>query len=855
MYKGIIKRIAAVGLGVMLAFSSGTLADSAAYLVTARASETELINVTYNVQVYQSDVSEIYSNIKKTDNSAISESELRYNSGFEKLAVERAKDLALYYDKTRPDSKAPELITDDGNTGNTSNFLDEEIADSKPTWTVDTSKYNACGIGHVKFKDKDYYSLVLGKSDQPAALPDNTLTGYTDVKRQIIRANVSGIYAVYDFRDGSADSGSTVFTGNTATCDKTMSLSLGTTREAPYVTYSVKTTSGGENTYAIQGASGSLKAQSGSYYTINGNRVTGNSIGKGSYLSYTANIAGDDMTFNVPLEVTQGNLSDAAMSLAESRTYYATGKAITPKVNLSLNGKTLTEGVDYKLTYSGNTAAATITAPQTATITAAGQGNYTGSKSITFMIQPSTGGNLSDGSTRISLDPSEKTPIVYDGKEKKPKVVVTYHDAEVPASAYDIAYSDNINAGKMTVTVTAKALSSGSSQGSGTVRQYSGSAKASFDITPLDLSTAVFTFKDSDSGQKGSSQSSAAPTYSYTGGPITPEPEIKVGSTVLKAGTDFTYSYSNNKAIGTGAVVTVTGKGNYTGTASKSFEITKGNISKATVTLTPSSPYTYNGSRQYPNVVVVQIGGNTLRLGTDYTISAFPDSVNAGDYSFTITGINNFKGTASSSTGSSTGSTGSSTSQNSTNTGILTVSYTIEAKDAGKLYKKTDGISVSGLKTITYDGKTHKPAISVIDNAIAAELGQDSDYTRADSDNKTPGTAKVTLTFKGNYTGTITATYKIVPKKTTIKKVSAGKKKATVKFNKVSGISGYQVKAGTNKSVSKGTKTKTTNKTSYTMKSLKKGKRYYFKVRTYYQTANGKKIYSSWSGVKSTVVK
>ena len=113
----------------------------------------------------------------------------------------------------------------------------------------------------------------------------------------------------------------------------------------------------------------------------------------------------------------------------------------------------------------------------------------------------------------------------------------------------------------------------------------------------------------------------------------------------------------------------------------------------------------------------------------------------------------------------------------------------------------------------------------------------------------------MTLTFKGNYTGTITATYKIVPKKTTIKKVSAGKKKATVKFNKVSGISGYQVKAGTNKSVSKGTKTKTTNKTSYTMKSLKKGKRYYFKVRTYYQTANGKKIYSSWSGVKSTVVK
>ena len=87
------------------------------------------------------------------------------------------------------------------------------------------------------------------------------------------------------------------------------------------------------------------------------------------------------------------------------------------------------------------------------------------------------------------------------------------------------------------------------------------------------------------------------------------------------------------------------------------------------------------------------------------------------------------------------------------------------------------------------------------------------------------------------------------------KTVSAGKKIATVSYKKVSGISGYQVKAGTNREVTKGTKTKNTTKTKYTMNSLKSKKRYYFKVRTYYTTSAGKKAYSSWSGVKSVKVK
>ncbi|MDD6380091.1 MAG: hypothetical protein PUG04_00110 [Lachnospiraceae bacterium] len=861
MKKRLAKRVVAFALGCAFAFTSVPYIVQNSTGIQAEAADTDTIQVTYHVQVYQEDVAGIFANINTGSGSSTtsgSSASLKYNSALEKLAVERAKDLALYYNDVRPDGKSGTRIKDDGSTGDTKTIEQQEIADKTPNWTVDTSKYNAAGIGHVKFNSKDYYCLALGNSDDAAGTPDTGLTVPSDVTRNIIKDNISGIYAVYNFNDGSGQSGSTVFTNNNATCSDKMSLTLGSTRSVPTVTYGIRTSSS-DYTFPVTGVSASLTSVNDSYISTSGNTVSGKAVGTSS-LSYTATIANEQKTFTIPVEVTKGDLANATMTLTEPSTnYYATGKAITPRVNITMNvggsTRTLTEGTDYKLTYANNNAAATITANQTATITATGQGNYTGTKTLNFTIMPSTGGNLSEaGATKITLDPSEKTPIVYDGKEKKPKVIVTYKDNEVPSSAYDVAYSNNINAGKMTVTVTAKAVAStGTSSGSGTVKQYSGSARTTFDITPADLSTATFSFTDSDNSSgtatSGTTASTARPAYSYTGANITPQPTVKVGTTTLKAGTDFTYSYANNRAIGTGATVTVTGKGNYTGTASQNFEITQGNISKAKVTLTPASPYTYNGQRQYPSVVVVQIGNNTLQQGTDYTISAFPDSVNAGTYSFTITGINNFSGTATQSTGTTN------TTTSGSNTGVRTESYTIEAKDASKLYKKDNGISVTGLKTLTYNGKSRKPAISVIDNELGTELVSGTDYTRSDSNNKNPGTASVTLTFKGNYTGTITATYKIMPKKTSITKLTAGKRKATVRYKKVSGISGYQVKAGTNKAVTKGTKTKNTTKTSYTMKSLTKGKKYYFKVRTYYTGTNGKKTYGSWSGVKSVKVK
>ena len=87
--------------------------------------------------------------------------------------------------------------------------------------------------------------------------------------------------------------------------------------------------------------------------------------------------------------------------------------------------------------------------------------------------------------------------------------------------------------------------------------------------------------------------------------------------------------------------------------------------------------------------------------------------------------------------------------------------------------------------------------------------------------------------------------------KTKVKKTSAKAKttSATIKFKKVSDAVSYEVQCSTSKKFTKA-KTLTTKKTSYTVKKLKKGKKYYVRVRGYV-TNNGKNYYGAWSKVKT----
>ena len=122
--------------------------------------------------------------------------------------------------------------------------------------------------------------------------------------------------------------------------------------------------------------------------------------------------------------------------------------------------------------------------------------------------------------------------------------------------------------------------------------------------------------------------------------------------------------------------------------------------------------------------------------------------------------------------------------------------------------------------------------------------------------NKAIGKATVTVTGKGAYTGSISKTFKIVPKKTTVKKVTSPKtKQLKVTYSKVSNITGYQITYSTSSKFTKAaTKSVTSKTTSKTIGKLKKGKTYYVKVRTY-KTVNGVKYYSGYSKVLKAKIK
>ena len=128
--------------------------------------------------------------------------------------------------------------------------------------------------------------------------------------------------------------------------------------------------------------------------------------------------------------------------------------------------------------------------------------------------------------------------------------------------------------------------------------------------------------------------------------------------------------------------------------------------------------------------------------------------------------------------------------------------------------------------------------------------------------NKNVGKATLTIKGTGDYAGSITKTFKINPKGTSIVKLVKAKKAITVKWKKQpakmakSRITGYQIQLATNKKFTKGKKLVTVKgykKVSKKIGKLKANKTYYVKVRTY-KTVGGKTYYSGWSKVKTVRV-
>ena len=369
---------------------------------------------------------------------------------------------------------------------------------------------------------------------------------------------------------------------------------------------------------------------------------------------------------------------------------------------------------------------------------------------------------------------------------------------------------------------------------------------------------------------------SIAPAY-YTGSEVTPEVTVTHSGKTLVKDRDFIVTYHNNiepSSYYNSPWVGIDGIGNYQEYVTKSFTINRADISSCTVTLSDES-LTYTGSSLRPTVTV-KSGDKELTLNQDYYVS-YRNNWDAGTASAILTGTGNY-------------------------TGSVTKDFTIKPLDISRYSASLSQYSY------TSDGTEKCPNVTVTygDKTLAAG----TDFTVSYKDNVKEGTATVTITGAGNYTGIINTTFTITaapgkddsdagkdnPGKDDSGKDDSGKddsgkddsgkddsgkddsgkddsgkddsgKDDSGKDNSGKDDSGKDNSGkdnsgkddsdnGNQNSSMKKAKTLTVkgSATRATLKKLVSKKKYYVRIRTY-KVVSGKKYYSKWSSKKSVKIR
>ena len=265
---------------------------------------------------------------------------------------------------------------------------------------------------------------------------------------------------------------------------------------------------------------------------------------------------------------------------------------------------------------------------------------------------------------------------------------------------YTVSYDNNVDAGTATVTIT----------GTG---NYTGTKTSEFTISPASIETA---------------EVSGIEDRIYNGQAQEQNPVVKLGDTTLEKDTDYTVSYENNVGEGTATVI-ITGKGNYTGTATAEFTISN-KIPIADCEISGIEEKTYNGGEQ-TQTPVVKYGDTLLEAGTDYEIS-YSNNINPGTAEMTIT------------------------AKSDNCAGTKTIQFTIKKAEISS-------VEVSGIVKKTYNSKpqTQTPVLKL----GTVTLAEGTDYTVSYSNNTNAGTDTATVTFTAkedsNFTGKVDKTFTI----------------------------------------------------------------------------------------------
>ena len=267
---------------------------------------------------------------------------------------------------------------------------------------------------------------------------------------------------------------------------------------------------------------------------------------------------------------------------------------------------------------------------------------------------------------------------------------------------------------------------------------------------------------------------------------------------------------------GTG-YVTVTASANGYDSVSKDVKIvvSKKSLNNGLLTLSETS-YVYDGTYKKP-AATVTFGGKVLQEGKDYTIS-YRNNLNVGVTTVIATGMGDY-------------------------TGYTSKNFTITKRALA-------GGTVSVASSVSFTGSNITPSVTV--KVAGRTLTSDTDYTVSYSNNKNVGTSNVYVYGKGNYSGSLSAKFDIVPAKQQIQKLETKYKGFFVDWAQKGSATGYDVEYSVNANMSGAvSKHLTANKPdTLTVSGLSGDKTYYVRVRSY-TNVNGKVYYGAWSDVKS----
>ena len=381
----------------------------------------------------------------------------------------------------------------------------------------------------------------------------------------------------------------------------------------------------------------------------------------------------------------------------EPTSYTYTGEAIMPTTVTVKDGTTVIPASEYTVTYGNNTNAGK------ATVTVKDQdgGNYVVSGTATFTITKAELSGVTVSLKGWTYGDTAKTPTVSGNLGGGN---VTYQYKADNASTYTSTVPTN--AGTYTVKATVAE----------SANYKAATATGSFTIAPKTVANAAVTLSQT--------------SYAYTGRAFQPSVTVKDGTTVIPA-SEYTVVYTDNINVGT-ATVTVTDRagGNYVVSGTATFTITKAALSGLSVSL---GGWTYGDTAKTPTV-----SGNLGNANVTYQYKA----ADAADETYTNVVPTN-AGTY----------TVKATVAESANYAAATATrnFTIVPKAISKA-------TVENIGEQEFTGRTITPTVTVKDGTVVLT---DADYSVAYANNIDAGTANVTITGKGNYTGSTSVKFTI----------------------------------------------------------------------------------------------